>query len=213
MPKKSAQWSHDIATPNYAASLEGDRVKLSSGIVCGASASDLLAWLKGESKPLRTRYGTMERMDGRTDSGDPISLIKCGCHLVDPSNLGQEWADVMRPTHAIHHVPEVPALYWQEQQDEIRDRLKTAKLSQIEQTRKTLAKRILDRRKELMDAILWDRPESIERRKAESEAQLSTMRDGIAALKLDLDKFPDVCPLETANANAMAFLNTLTVRR
>jgi hypothetical protein len=213
IPKKPAQWSHDIISANYTASVKGDTLKLSSGIVCEVPASSVLTWLKGEAATPRTRYGALERLNGRTETGEPISLIKCGCHRIDPSSLGSEWAEAMRPTHEVRHVPETPALFWHEHQAEIRERLKAVKLHQIKQTRDIVAKRILSKRNELKSAKLWDLPESVERRKTEAEAQLARMREALTELKADIAKFPSLCPLEVANSNAMAFVNTLTVRR
>ena len=52
-----AKMSHEILCPNYVATRNGDQITLSSGIACDVTATQALAWLKGEAEAPRTRYG------------------------------------------------------------------------------------------------------------------------------------------------------------
>ena len=58
-PSKAAGFSHELIRANYLATVEGDRITLSSGIVCAFGVSALSAWLRGETTSPRTQNGSV----------------------------------------------------------------------------------------------------------------------------------------------------------
>jgi len=98
----NVSYSHEQLSANYTATFEGEKITLSSGIVCPFTTSRLLAWLKGEQPAPSTQYGTCSIVEAATPHGTPIKLIKCGCHYVDLSTCANdEIAELCKPTHTV----------------------------------------------------------------------------------------------------------------
>lgn len=93
--------SHEIRNPNYTATRDGDRLTLSSGIVCPFSASQVIKWLTDGGTPPCCSYGYLARIECADPSGQPLVLVKCGCHYIDGRNLGEDFADALKPKHTV----------------------------------------------------------------------------------------------------------------
>ena len=104
-PSKAAGFSHELIRANYLATVEGDRITLSSGIVCAFGVSALSAWLRGETSAPRTQYGSVSRLDGRDDEGKAISLLQCGCHRIDIPENCAELRALLTPKHSVVLTP------------------------------------------------------------------------------------------------------------
>lgn len=101
-PSGAESFSHPIIRANYIAKSEGENLILSSGVICPFTKSDALAWLKGEKNAPFTRYGLPTRVEGCDLQGNALTLIKCGCHLIDVArDLGGEFTDLLKPIHTI----------------------------------------------------------------------------------------------------------------
>ena len=104
-PSKAAGFSHELIRANYIATVEVDRITLSSGIVCAFGVSALSAWLRGETHAPRTQYGSVSRLDGRDDGGNPVSLLQCGCHRIAIPENCAELRALLTPKHSIVSTP------------------------------------------------------------------------------------------------------------
>lgn len=104
-PSKAAGFSHELIRANYLATVEGDKITLSSGIVCAFGVSALSAWLRGETTAPRTQYGSVARLDGRDDGGNPISLLQCGCHRIAIPENCAELRALLTPKHSVISTP------------------------------------------------------------------------------------------------------------
>ena len=100
-PSVNARYSHPVKSPNYSATLDGQSIRLSSGIVCPFDATQALAWLKGDLKTLRASYGELERYELSTPDAKAWVGVKCGCHWIDARNLSPEFADLLTPKHTV----------------------------------------------------------------------------------------------------------------
>ncbi len=117
LPEGSCYWpslpGHEAAStpmimrPNYKAVIgEDDTITVDSGIKVPFKASEVMAWLRGESTtPLRTPYGDLQKLEASTPEGQPVCYLKAGCHVIDASLCGGEWAELMKPAHEVVHVP------------------------------------------------------------------------------------------------------------
>ena len=101
MPAVNATMSHPVHRPNYTATRNEDNVILSSGIHCEVTASHVLGWLRGEIPEVKTRYGAAQRIEAATPDGQPIIIVKCGCHYLDMRNMGEDFSEVLKPTHTV----------------------------------------------------------------------------------------------------------------
>ena len=104
-PSKAAGFSHELIRANYLATVEGDKITLSSGIICAFGVSALSAWLRGETTAPRTQYGSVSRLDGRDDGGNPISLLQCGCHRIAIPENCAELRALLTPKHSVVLTP------------------------------------------------------------------------------------------------------------
>jgi len=102
----------EICRANYSAAVSAaGELLLSSNVRAEFTPAELLAFLKGERKELRNRYGPVTVRNYSTPEFTPVRLVSCGCHRVDVAkDLGGEFAAVLAPTFAVEHVPAVPAL-------------------------------------------------------------------------------------------------------
>lgn len=101
-PAVGSQFSHPVQMANYSATVDScGTISLSSGIKCEFTATQVLAWLKGEAQAPSSRYGAIERREVATRDGLPLVLLKCGCHFVDPSGVSAEFAELLKPKHVV----------------------------------------------------------------------------------------------------------------
>lgn len=163
---------------NYTATRDGDNIILSSGIKCEVSCSQVLAWLKGEANPPVTRYGTASLIESSTFEGQPIKLVKCGCHVLDLSSLGDDFKEALVPSHTVICKPGVPRLdFTPENKDAIIERLSATAKSLVEAERN-------DRREEVESFITLKK--SAEKIRDNKEATLAAMNAEAAQLEADL---------------------------
>jgi len=100
-PGKNASLNYPVIRANYTVKMDGQRLLLSSNIECPFSVLSALDWLKGGAQ-LNTRYGIVQKVNGATEDGKALTLIKCGCHYIDVArDLGGEFTELLKPTHEV----------------------------------------------------------------------------------------------------------------
>ena len=105
------RFSHPVLSPNYRATVEGETISFSSGIVCEFGFSALVAWLKGEAPAPSTRYGTLARLEvGAPGTLEPRVYITCGCHRIYAAADAPILAEYLRPSHQVTRTSGKPRL-------------------------------------------------------------------------------------------------------
>jgi hypothetical protein len=105
-PGRVSSFSHPIIRANYTVKTDGENLVLSSGVLCPFSKSDALAWLKGEKAAPSTRYGLPVRLDGCDAQGNAVSVVRCGCHVIDVArDLRDEFTELLKPIHRVTKTP------------------------------------------------------------------------------------------------------------
>lgn len=94
-----------VKLPNYTASVSGETITFSSGIVCPFTYSALRSWLKGEGEAPRTSYGKVEKIETSDANRQPKILLRCGCHYIDAETAVPELAEFLRPSFAVAYTP------------------------------------------------------------------------------------------------------------
>lgn len=96
-------------TPNYSATVDGEKITLSSGLVCPFSYTSLIQFLKND-RPINTSYGLVKKLETADAEGNPKILITCGCHIVDAAKINEQLAQLLTPSHKITVTPATPEL-------------------------------------------------------------------------------------------------------
>ncbi len=105
------RFSHPIQAPNYKATVQGEMISFSSGIVCEFGFSELVDWLKGEAPAPVSRYGTVARLAvGAPGTLEPRVYLTCGCHRIDAANDAPALAEYLRPSHQVTRTSGKPRL-------------------------------------------------------------------------------------------------------
>lgn len=181
LPGAARSVSHPVIRPNYTVSLEedGESIRLSSGIKCDVTLSQFIRWMKGETTAPRTTYGHFSVVEGATESLQPIKLIRCGCHLVDPSNLSEEVRELMKPSHTVTVSEGTKTLYWPEDRDAILERGKEKVNATKEMFRNRIASSVTEYRRTV--ATIRDYEEH-------KEEHIQKFKDKGAALEKELEE-------------------------
>tara|TARA_R110002126_G_scaffold290703_1_gene448299 strand:+ start:193 stop:1578 length:1386 start_codon:yes stop_codon:yes gene_type:complete len=170
-PSKVAGFSHELIRANYLATVEGDRITLSSGIVCAFGVNALSSWLRGETSAPRTQYGSVSRLDGRDDGGNPISLLQCGCHRIAIPENCAELRALLTPKHSVISTPGEEKIG----------------ISAVAPFRARLAEKLAEKLAELKER----RSSAIERevrKRDESHKAESEIPENVAKAQMDFDK-------------------------
>ena len=198
---------------NYSATLDGDTIRLSSGIVCEFSLPAVLEWLRGEATAPVCRYGAVRRIECADSAGDPLILLACGCHRIDARGLTPELDALLVPTHSVNVVPATPAVYLEDGKEVFLARLRT----EIQMKKGEL---IAQRAAELTAFIarkheLEEEERNLPARIAEKEILLATMRAEVDKAKADRDSanIPLGATLANTNAAVLAAVTSLLTRR
>ena len=109
-PGVPARYSREVVSANYSATVSGEKVTFSSGIVCPFSYSALVAWLRGAGPAPVTQYGAVEKLEvatRRDGGGEPVPAVflRCGCHRIDAATVNAELAELLRPAHTVTLLP------------------------------------------------------------------------------------------------------------
>jgi hypothetical protein len=93
--------SHDRRRPTHTAAVAPDgTITVSSCLVTGLTLQAVLGWLRG-GPALQTAYGPARRTECADYSGRPVIYLTCGCHVIDPSDLGPEAVSLCQPSHTV----------------------------------------------------------------------------------------------------------------
>ena len=101
----SATWNKQHIAANYTATVQGDKLTLSSGIVCPFSVATLKSWLQGKGSAPHTSYGMVSKVETHNNDASnpqPVLLFKCGCHYVNLATCGDAELEMLcTPTHTV----------------------------------------------------------------------------------------------------------------
>lgn len=84
--------------------LDGEHIRVSSGITFDIPAARVLAWLRGQEAAPETRYGRLSKIESAEwvkAELKPVVWVKCGCHVVDGRPLGEDFAAALEPRHTV----------------------------------------------------------------------------------------------------------------
>jgi len=195
-PSIPAGFSHDLIRANYLATVDGDKITLSSGIVCSFGVSTLSAWLRGETSAPRTQYGSVSRLDGRDDGRNPISLLQCGCHRIAIPENCTELRLLLTPTHSVVSTPGMGKVG----------------ISSVEPFRARLAEKLAEKLAELKER----RSIAIEREVRKREESHKTELDipaNVAKAQRDFDRENEILSKAIAAQNAPSVNGGATLER
>ena len=188
-PATCARYSHPVQSANYSATVSpSGAISLSSGIQCEFTAGQVLAWLRGEAQaPRSNRYGTLQRLEVSTKEGKASVLLKCGCHFVDPSGVSAEFAELLKPSHAVTLTPGKP-----------RADFNTPEFAQ--RLAERFAERFAEQEAQRAQAIrdFADRRAFLEKEETDLPATIARLAANMETAKAELDKADKA--LETAKA-------------
>lgn len=204
MEGEKQRWTHELTSENYKAKIEGERIVLSSGIVCDIKPESVLAWLKGEASAPATRYGALKRIDGRNSLNEPVSLIACGCHRISVTELGEDWKRAMQPKHEPKLLEGTPSVFWDENPEAIREKA-MQRLSESETESRNRCAQLLNLlRTDLERAKAFADPESLREKRAQLSEQLKALESELEVKKAELDELGPINPLAECRSTATA---------
>lgn len=102
------QWSHPLIRPNYTLTVQGENVFCSSNIKIPFAWSQLKEAEKHRFVGLKTPYGFVSILEGRDENSCAKALLRVGCHILDPSQIGL----YLNPTHTVTLKEATPDLLW-----------------------------------------------------------------------------------------------------
>jgi len=181
-PSVPAGFSHDWIHANYTATVDGDKITLSSGIVCSFGVNALSAWLRGETPAPRTQYGSVSRLDGRDADGKAVSLLQCGCHRIAIPENCTELRALLTPKHSIVSTPgaeKVGVSAVEPFRARLAEKL-AEKLAELKERRSTAIERELRKREE-SHKTEGDIPANVEKAQKDFDGENERLSRAIAA--------------------------------
>lgn len=94
--------------PNYYLTGSDGKYKLSSGVKVPVTLDQLKAFLEGKVAVLNSPYGVITLRHASTSEGEPVTYLKCGCHLVDVSRVPE--IESLLPKKPVTRKEAVPAM-------------------------------------------------------------------------------------------------------